>query len=261
MAENTAIQWTDNTLNFWWGCQKVSQGCSNCYAESFSKRVGRDIWGPPAATQRWRTKGTWNDVLKWQRQAAKTGQRKKVFTMSMGDFFEDHPQVNSWRLEALDILEACDMLDFQLLTKRPENILKMVPGDWRKEWPEHVWIGTSVENQAVANERIPHLINIPAMVKFLSMEPLLETVDILCLDKFDWVIVGGESGHHSREMPMSAVRSIIEDCQEFDVALFIKQMGEVQVRKMGLADKKGGDWDEWPDHLKIRQFPKGVNSG
>lgn len=181
--KNTPIQWTDHSLNFWWGCVKVSPGCEHCYAETLSNRYKRAVWGPAKTTPRWRTTGPWRDVLAWDRQAAKKGVRQRVFCQSMSDFFEEHPQLDAWRLDAFDILESLQWLDVQLLTKRPENITRMVPWSWVSgQWPEHVWIGTSVEDQKRADERIPHLIRIPAAVRFVSIEPLLGPVDLTSIE-------------------------------------------------------------------------------
>lgn len=179
MAENSKIEWTDHSLNFWWGCMKVSPGCQHCYAETLSKRWGKHIWGPNS--ERPRTKQPWKDILKWDAKARADGIRLKVFTQSMSDFFEDHPtlnEVNGIRVEALAILANLTNIDIQLLTKRPENITRMVPGWWLMRWPEHIWIGTSVEDQKRADKRIPELLKIPAKVRFLSCEPLLEPVEL-----------------------------------------------------------------------------------
>lgn len=231
---DTKIEWTDHTANFWWGCFKVSPGCANCYAEALSKRYGRDIWGPPTTTERWRTKGPWRDILRWDAEAGADGVRRRVFVQSMSDFFEDHPQLPEWRAEAIEILGGLRHLDVQLLTKRPSKVLRMVPGSWLREWPSHVWIGTSVENQAYANDRIPELLNIPAAVRFLSCEPLLSRVDLHLqlagnnsrAGRVQWVIVGGESGPKARPMHPDWARSIRDQCQEAGVPFFFKQAGE-----------------------------------
>ena len=206
MAEKTGIQWTDHTANFWWGCMKVSPGCANCYAEAWSKRYGRAIWGPAATTTRWRTKGPWRDILRWDAKAAADGVRRRVFAQSMSDFFEEHPQLDEWRAEACEILAGLKHLDVQLLTKRPENIRRMVPDEWLTAWPSHIWIGTSVENQEQANKRIRHLLASPAAIHFLSCEPLLGEVDLIeagalyngAYPSISWVIAGGESGPKAR---------------------------------------------------------------
>lgn len=271
MGKDTGISWTDHTGNFWWGCMKVSAGCTNCYAETFSKRVGRDIWGPPSTTERWRTSGPWKDILKWDKQAKADGVRRKVFCQSMSDFFEDHPQLVDWRREAIEILEQLEWLDVQLLTKRPDNIGRMTPAFWtRYEWPKHVWIGTSVESQEAADKRIPELLKIPASVRFLSCEPLLGPVDLSewlpqeCLDCDDydhrdqgtmlhddspihWAIVGGESGHHARPMQIEWARSLVEQCQAAGVACWFKQLG-------GAMDKRH-NLEDLPVDLRVREFP------
>ena len=187
MAKETGIQWTDHTANFWWGCFKVSPGCQHCYADTLAKRYGKSIWGPVKTTDRELKKGIWKELPKWNREAKESGQRKRVFVMSMGDFFEEHPQVTEWRDRALAVVQECTSLDFQILTKRPENVVRMIEmanshsfSDaemWFYAYP-HVWIGTSVENQEQADKRIPELLNIPAKVRFLSCEPLLGEVDL-----------------------------------------------------------------------------------
>lgn len=262
--QNSKIEWTDNTANFWWGCVKVSPGCEHCYAEALSKRYGKAIWGPAKTTERWRTKGPWKDILKWDKAAKRDGVRRKVFVQSMSDFFEDHPQLLDWRNEATEILEQLEWLDIQLLTKRPENILGMVPAYWAcMEWPQHIWIGTSVENQEQAEKRIPGLLNVEAPVKFLSCEPLLGPLNLEDLayeaagpawagynKLVDWIIVGGESGKSARPMQIEWARSLRDQCQAAGIAYFCKQLG-------GVVDKRH-DLEDMPVDLRIREFPQTV---
>ena len=185
MGEESSIAWTDATANFWMGCQRVSPGCEHCYAETLvTTRMRLPVWGPPKTTERHRTKSAWVDVPRWNRAAKRDGVRRKVFVSSLADVFEDHPAVAPWRMEALHLLERCRNLDVQLLTKRPQNIMRMVPAHWRAAWPDHIWIGTTVEDQRRVEERIPHLLGVPARVRFLSCEPLLESVDLTRLDIF-----------------------------------------------------------------------------
>lgn len=182
--ENSKIEWTDHTANFWWGCVKVSPGCQHCYAETLSNRWGKSIWGPASTTDREYKKAAWVNVPKWDKQAAKDGVRYRVFVQSMADFFEDHPQVVEWRRDALHLMAQCKGLDFQILTKRPENIARMIEigtGRSAEAWcndNKHCWLGTSVENQETADKRIPELLKVPAAVRFLSMEPLLGPVSL-----------------------------------------------------------------------------------
>lgn len=187
MADGSKIEWTDNTANFWWGCFKVSPGCTNCYADTLANRWGKSIWGPAKTTDRELKKGVWAELPKWNERAKASGKRERVFVMSMGDFFEDHPQVTEWRDKALALIQECKHLDFQVLTKRPENVVSMIECANSHSFSDaemwfyanpHVWIGTSVEDQEQADKRIPELLRIPAAVRFLSMEPLLGPVDL-----------------------------------------------------------------------------------
>jgi len=256
VSENSKIEWTDHTANFWWGCVKVSPGCQNCYAETLVNRYQKDanIWGPAKTTRRQRKKGIWNELPKWNEQAKAEGVRRRVFVQSMSDFFEDHPDVEGWREEAWKLMFSCSSLDYQILTKRPENVLRMVPPFFLKFWPAHIWIGTSVEDQQRADERIPELLKAPAHVRFLSCEPLLgpvnlfphllptheETGEFLYRD-IHWVIVGGESGHGRRPFEADWAREIRDLCRDTDTPFFMKQVDKVQ---------------PIPDDLMIREFPE-----
>jgi len=271
MAENSAIEWTDNTANFWWGCVKVSPGCEHCYADTLAKRYGKAIWGPAKTTRREAKKAVWANVLKWDKEARELGIRKRMFVMSMGDFLEDHPDVESLRGEAVDLLYSLTNTDVQLLTKRPDNARRFLPGSWFDNWPAHIWMGTSVENQAQADKRIPELAEIPAAVRFLSMEPLLGPVDLTRLGVFPfsgsvlqlptmihWVIIGGESGHNARPFDLSWAYSIINQCKDASVPVFMKQFGNnpKSVQWGYTITGKGGNWNEWPADLRVREFPE-----
>lgn len=189
MGANTNIEWTDHTFNPWVGCQQISTGCKHCYAEAtVDGRFHRGAWGLGGIRQK--TKD-WSGPIKWEREAHTSGQRRKVFCASWCDVFEHSTPIagehlDRWRLELWQLIDLCPSLDWQLLTKRPENIMQMVPFWWKREWPANVWIGTSVEDQHRANERIPGLLNIPAKVRFLSCEPLLGPVDLVAACPPDW---------------------------------------------------------------------------
>lgn len=182
--ENSKIEWTDHTFNPWSGCIKVSPGCVHCYAETLSNRWGKDVWGPGPKRQR-TSESYWRNPIKWNKQAIKEGRRFRVFCASMADVFEDNPQLDPWRIDLLRLIEVTPRLDWLLLTKRPENVNRMIEqatgfsdsGMWFHSAP-HVQIGTSIENQEYADERIPELLGIPARIRFLSIEPLLGSVDI-----------------------------------------------------------------------------------
>ena len=255
MSEKTAISWTDHTFNPHWGCIRVSPGCEHCYAETFAKRVGQAVWGPKETTPR-RTFGAkhWAEPLAWHAAAEREGRRHRVFCASMGDVFEDHPALPAERARLWALIAATPWLDWQLLTKRPENVRGMVP--WGDQWPANVWLGTTVEDQQRADERIPHLLAVPAAVHFLSCEPLLgpvalfnvefdaqTQVDVLTGDgvttrspaqsipnlhlrhTVNWVIIGGESGPRHRPMDLAWARSLVEQCSEAGVAVWFKQAG------------------------------------
>jgi protein gp37 len=241
MAENSKIEWTDHTFNPWWGCQRVSPGCQHCYAETLANRYGHAVWGPAKTTQRrMMSNDYWKQPYKWHKQAVVGGVRRRVFCASMADVFEDHPDVVEARRTLFDVISDTPGLDWLLLTKRPENIKPMLidAGCGFQDLPPWVWIGTSVEDQEQADERIPHLLNVPARVRFLSCEPLLGPVDLSEMARrgrdsyglrdggIHWVICGGESGHGARPMHPDWARSLRDQCQAAGVAYFFKQWGE-----------------------------------
>lgn len=246
MGENTAIEWSDHTFNPWRGCQKVSPGCANCYAETMSHRNPEVLgeWGPPHATERViAAESYWRKPVAWNRAAAEAGRRDRVFCASLADVFEDAPQVAVARARLWLLIEDTPSLDWLLLTKRPENVNGMVPQWWAYEgWPPNVWLGTSVEDQERADERIPHLLGVPAAVRFLSCEPLLGPVDLRAewieleiqafgaagavpFPRVDWVIVGGESGPGARPMHPDWPRNLRDQAVASGVPFFFKQWG------------------------------------
>src|SRR3990172_1427349 len=135
--ENSQIEWTDHTFNPWWGCEKVSAGCKNCYAETLDNRYHKanPHWGP-YSSRKYMSNNYWAQPLKWNDQARKSGVKKKVFCASMADVFEDNIIVTSQRYKLWDIIEKTPNLIWQLLTKRPENIMKFIPYSWKNGLPE-----------------------------------------------------------------------------------------------------------------------------
>lgn len=178
---NSKIEWCHHTLNWWWGCSKVSPACEHCYAELLTKLFGKGkaVWGP--AGKRWIRENAMRDALKIIKLASKTTERQRVFVNSMSDTFEDHDGLAEARANALAFMAEHAEVDWLLLTKRPENVARMVPPEWlergtwswENKWPAHIWIGTTVEDQKRAEERVPHLLRLNAKVRFLSCEPLL----------------------------------------------------------------------------------------
>lgn len=228
MAKNSKIEWTHHTFNPWWGCCKVSPACKNCYAEAWARRVGSKVWG---ATSKRRFFGEthWKEPLKWNVEAAREGIKRRVFCASMADVFERRSELKSSRQQLWDLIEQTPMLDWLLLTKRPQNIKNMVP--WKNSWPDNVWLGTTVENQTWADKRLPILLSIPAKVRFLSCEPLLGPLDLTCYFtnasyySIDWIIAGGESGPNSRPMNPLWARKLRDQCVEYGAAFHFKQWG------------------------------------
>ncbi|MBB6053324.1 DUF5131 family protein [Armatimonas rosea] len=188
MAKDSKIEWTHHTFNPWRGCTKVSEGCKHCYAETLSKRNPKvlGIWGPQG-TRVMASESMWREPLKWNEEARAAGERHRVFCASLADVFEGpetcseeaYQVVREAREKLFRLIEATPDLDWLLLTKRPENMMKFCPWPWANLWPRNVWAGTSVENQSAADKRIPELLNVPAKYRFLSCEPLLGRLDIL----------------------------------------------------------------------------------
>lgn len=230
MGRNSSIEWTHHTFNPWWGCTKVSPGCEHCYAETWARRVGEDIWGAKQS-RRFFTEHHWSEPLKWNADAKSEGSRKRVFCASMSDVFEGRKDLDPWRARLWTLIGNTPSLDWLLLTKRPQNIENYVP--WTKAWPTNVWIGTSVEDQERANERIPILLKYPARYRFLSCEPLLGLVDLgqwterlpKDLNQIDWVIAGGESGPNARAMLPGWARQLRDQCQQAKIPFHFKQWG------------------------------------
>jgi protein gp37 len=213
MAENSKIEWTDHTVNFWNGCTKVSPGCANCYAERrdahYFPTVCKDErapgeeakpshWGVNAARML-RVEAAANEAMRYERRAVKECRRFRVFTNSLADFFEDRRDLDAARATALESMFRTPHLDWIVLTKRPEEMLALLKraerdtdstgcSDWIRRWlgwgqerptpPANVWLGTTVEDQERADVRIPALLRVPAAVRFLSCEPLLGPVDL-----------------------------------------------------------------------------------
>jgi protein gp37 len=283
--KNSNIEWTDHTFNPWEGCTKVSPGCANCYAATRNARFGGGTatnWGKGAPRRRTSAEN-WKQPVKWNREAAwnerdaeacgrDPGPRPRVFCASLADWLDDEVPIE-WLADLLALIQATPYLDWLLLTKRPQNwrarmrealevLREESAGDGETsavqvmvaKWlaghaPGNVWIGTTAEDQPRADERIPHLLRIPARARFLSCEPLLGPVrlggalysdydkaarqDQLLVPaggftnaKVNWVIVGGESGPGARPMHPQWARDLRDECEEAGTHFFFKQWGE-----------------------------------
>jgi protein gp37 len=284
MGTKTNISWTTHSYNPWWGCVKVHDGCKNCYAERESNRYGYDVWGPHSERRMFGDKH-WNEPMKWNKVAEREGQRHRVFCASMADVFEDHPALPRPRGRLFDLICRTPYLDWQVLTKRPENALRMMveAGLYACENPDlpcpqpNLWIGTSPCNQATLEREYPLLRKVPAALRFISYEPAIDEVDLTgCLDGIGWVIIGGESGPKAREFDVLWAEKTIGQCRAAGVPVFVKQLGENpmigdssephgwpqrrgvvdwETGKIRLRDRKGADPSEWPEHLRVQEFP------
>lgn len=222
MAERTIIAWTDRTFNIAWGCVKVSPGCANCYADALATRYGHSVWGARAQRRTFGLKH-WAQPLRWQREAAEKGIRYRVFTSSMSDVFLDEPAIQHARTLLWEVVRSTPNLDWQILTKRPENIPRMLPPDWGTAGYPNVWLGVSVENAEYVS-RAAVLAAIPARIRFISYEPALGPIhEAIDLRGIQWVICGGESGARFRPMDLAWARGIRDRCKAEQVAFFFKQ--------------------------------------
>jgi protein gp37 len=251
MAKHSKIAWTDSTLNFWIGCAKVSPACKHCYAEvSTPARTSRarklELWGETAARQR-TSAANWKQAYRWDRDARDARllaaiegkpapQPPRVFCNSLSDFFEDRRDLDPWRADAIALIEACKELTFLLLTKRIDRVMDLVPERWRVDgFPKNVWIGTTAESQEWLGKRAPHLLRIPSVVRFVSLEPQVSAIDVSTyvdpdlMRRIDWVIQGGESGHHARPFDLAWARATRDVCKAAGVDYFFKQTGAVIV--------------------------------
>jgi protein gp37 len=247
VGERSAIEWTDHTFNPVWGCMKIAPPCDHCYAQVWATRLGMpELWQGKYRTF---TDAHWLEPLKWNSQAECAGVRRRVFCASMADVFD-----NGWpegiRERLWELIEATPYLDWLLLTKRIGNAKRMLPAAWLRNPRPNVWAGATFGSQEELDRDLVKLLEIPAAVYFGSFEPLLGPIVFdgrhsycpthdfeggfcigPCSDRrrLDWVIVGGESGHHARPMHPAWVRSLRDQCQASGVAFLFKQWGEWEV--------------------------------
>lgn len=260
MGEETAISWCDHTKNLWWGCWKIADECLHCYADSTADRYAPGHWGRTAPRKFFDDKNL-NELLKWNRKAAKDGVRRRVFVGSMMDWAEIHPvaeinaKMDERRAAFWKLVPQCDWLDFLMLTKRPENAAGLLP--WMapeaigpsgtvqiaEPWP-NVWLMTTAGTIKSLRRVVPVLRSIPAAVRGISCEPLLEEItasdwrDALAPTKGEgpvhWLIVGNESGHKRRPAELEWVRIARDEAERYGVAFHFKQWVESNGKKIHL---------------------------
>jgi protein gp37 len=226
MAEETGIAWCDSTFNAWWGCVKVGPECLHCYAETLDAATGGNHWGVRSLPRKM-SSSNWRNPRVWNREHEAFfdthGRKRRVFCGSMMDWCDKNsPEGQRDRLWTL--IKETPNLTWQMLTKRSPNIMKYLPSDWGDGY-ENVWLGVSVGNKKHGLKRIEDLRKVPAKVRFLSIEPLLEDLGQINLNGIHWVIVGGESGEGFRKMDPQWALNIKRQCEEQGVSFFFKQNG------------------------------------
>lgn len=303
MADRSKIEWTQATWNPVTGCTKVSPGCDHCYAETFAERWrgteghhfenGFDVQLRPERL---------DQPLKWKKP-------RRIFVNSMSDLFHESVP-DKFIGQVFETMGAAKQHTFQLLTKRHGRMRSLLrrwsmhaekrgcrcpagqdgcsaPVDvLHGTWPlPNVWLGVSAEDQWWADVRIPALLQTPAAIRWVSVEPLINPLGLypgrwipptgggprVNLERpyedpgpaLDWIVVGGESGPGARRVSPGWIRHIVEECQGSGVPVFVKQMGSVWATNTSVdgksvrahGDSKGGDWEYWPEDLRIREFP------
>lgn len=261
---NSEIQWTECTHNFWNGCHKVTDGCKYCYMFRLEEKQGRD--GNIVR----RTKDPYFYKPFYIKEP------KMIFTCSMSDFFIE--DADDWRDRAWATIKNTPWHRWQILTKRPERIAKCLPEDWGEQGYPNVWLGVTIESPKYLN-RIDFLDEIPAPVKFISAEPLLAPIDFTCktakgsglLDNIDWILLGGESGNNTgkyrhRPCEVEWMEKIVKDVKSTsEAAVFVKQMGTYLAQKgIGASINRNGwvtswhgaDFSRFPASLQIREWPE-----
>lgn len=234
MGAQSGIEWTESTWNPLTGCTKISPGCTNCYAERMSERLRlmgqRNYANGFALTLH---ESALDVPLRWKKP-------QRVFVNSMSDLFHQDVPISFIR-QVFDAMRRADWHQYQILTKRADRLEELAP---QLDWPAHVWMGVSVENQDYTF-RIDHLRHTPAAVKFLSVEPLLGPLTNLNLQGIDWVIVGGESGPGCRPLQREWVVGVRDECRRQGVPFFFKQWGSANKKKAG-RELDGRTYDEMP---------------
>lgn len=250
MGEVTAISWCDHTFNPWIGCTKVSPACDGCYAEALmDKRYGRVEWGGPgkgAGTRVRTSNSNWHQPIRWNKKAEAEGSRPFVFCSSLADVF-DNQVPTAWRTDLFELIRSTPHLVWLILTKRPQNIVRMYGAAFDMPWPRNAAIGTTVEDQERADINVPALIEAKVELKpafaFLSCEPLLGPLLLSYWlpignfnglspreqDAVDWVITGGETdqgGHKARPSHPQWFRSLRDQCDNAGIPFHHKQNGE-----------------------------------
>lgn len=248
MGESSKIEWTDATVNFWWGCTKVGPGCDHCYAEAFDKRVGGSHWGLDAPRRKIASAPALihkldNQYSDWAADAEcargnaaafglpipNMANRRRVFIQSMSDLFDLEVPLE-WFAEAWGLIEVCNRIAVQIVTKRVSAVGKRLAQAGCTKWPQHAGLMITVVNQDEADRDIPRLLELTTRFDIpwigLSIEPMLGPIDLSrWIDAIDWVICGGESGGGARPMDIEWPRQLRDQCAAANVPFLFKQWG------------------------------------
>lgn len=244
MMNQTKISWTDATWNPTHGCSRVSEGCRNCYAERLSLKMG-------FTKLEWTARNAASNIKLQEHKLRDPYKLKKpslVFVNSMSDLFhEDIP--DEYIARVFEVMNDLGQHEFQVLTKRPERAAK-----WEGPWSSNIWLGCSVEDKK-ATKRLDYIRKSPAHIKFVSFEPLLESLGNVNLEGFDWAIVGGESGPGFRKMPHAWAREIRDRCKYQDVAYFFKQSAAYRTEMGTSLLHENGKFYKWEQFPYTKRLP------
>jgi len=256
MAGTSSIEWTDCTWNPTRGCSRVSPGCEHCYAERQAHRQNHRGGAYEGLTRLTSRGPVWTGQVRLIRDQLDVPERwrkpRRIFVNSMSDLFHE-ALADEEIAHVFKAMLAAPRHTYQILTKRTARM-----AEWSKKYSDlissNVWLGTSIEDQDAADERLPCLWKVRAAVRFLSVEPLLGLIDLGDLAGIHWVIVGGESGSGARPMRPEWARAIRDRCIAHGVPFFFKQWGGVRKKESGrLLD--GRQWDQFPDDRRIADLP------
>jgi protein gp37 len=237
--QQSAIEWTEATWNPVTGCDQVSPGCAHCYAKTFSERwrgIPGHHYEQGFALRFWPER--LDQPLRWRRP-------RVIFVNSMSDLF--HEQIpDDYIARVFEVMAAAPRHTFQILTKRHERLAQIAPA---LDWPPNVWMGVSIENRRFVH-RADRLREVPAAIRFISVEPLLGPLEGLDLTEISWLIAGGESGPRHRPVKIEWLRELRDRCAAEDVAFFFKQWGG-HTPKAGGRELDGRTWDDMPERLAL----------
>ncbi len=259
MATDTKIEWADKTWNVVRGCERVSAGCINCYAERMAHRFSGEGQPYEGLTKLTRAGVRWTGKIQIVPELLKKPldwkTPKRIFVNSMSDLFhKDVPLTFIYKV--FEMMHLAPQHTYQILTKRPARVAEIVSKiNFHLQRNYHyavtplknVWLGVSCEDQRAVDERIPLLLKVPAAIRFVSAEPLLEQIDLSAyINKLDWVIAGAESGHGARPMDEAWVESLQQQCEQAFVKFFYKQRLDEKGKKVSLPVLNGRSWAEFP---------------